>query len=406
MTSRTKHLWIGLALWTVAWLCWPRESEANAYLYQRHYRWRNDDGNEAHATYREPLDTSVQLMPEEKIRLRFRLEAQGSSSQNWLDQGIEHAASASGPWTAIPADLTQHFGMAATTYYSTDTMTTHQLGTGPYNESYPGQCVEAPQAHASDTMAYDGGEFLEYEYCIQATPHALAGGTYYFRARFLEISGGGNPYTVLAVATIRGGVQEHFRWRYDDGSESGARWLADTDTIAQIVRGRNARIRFAQFNDIAAGFTGSYRLQWSTNSVGPWSDIVASASSGEPFEMGTSEHFADGDATTDQLAGTGTFSAGHMVESPSTATPSFALADDRYSNIEFCIRPTTNAVMYKTYYFQMESTPVVPGECYRPVVAVATVVPLTVKGPGDANGDGSVTEDDVNEVLDNFGKIY
>ena len=82
------------------------------------------------------------------------------------------------------------------------------------------------------------------------------------------------------------------------------------------------------------------------------------------------------------------------------------MADDRHGNIEFCVRPTTNAVMYQTYYFRLDSAPGMPGGWERAVTASATVVPVTVKGPGDVNGDGAVNAADLSEVVSNFGKTY
>lgn len=166
---------------------------------------------------------------------------------------------------------------------------------------------------------------------------------------------------IIAEPACAGGaptwVQEHFRWRNDDGSEAAATWKANADTaITGVVRGQNIRLRFAVANT-STSYSGALaaRLECSTNTAGPWA-VVSGVNDGlSPFVMTTTSGYAGGDNTTDQLTGSGTFVAGKAVESTNNTSASVSFAVSQRSNFEYCFTATAKAKGSTAYYFRLTS---------------------------------------------------
>lgn len=168
---------------------------------------------------------------------------------------------------------------------------------------------------------------------------------------------------VAAVAALWGGlasglpnvVQEHYRWRNDDGSETSATWKAADDCpFRQQVRGCAVRLRFCLSNadglDAAVGVRP--RLEYALNRQDTFTAVPANATT-EPFEMAASPFLANGEATTKQVPGSGAYVAGQCVEHPSNAGEAHDLPAERYSNYEYCLRATGQAKGGTTYYFRL-----------------------------------------------------
>ena len=196
-----------------------------------------------------------------------------------------------------------------------------------------------------------------------------------------------------------------FRWRYDDGTETSAKWMAPANFGATAATSRNIRLRLSVSNPQGATTPVAMYLQYNdtkedvnTSAAGDhWKNVPATATT-QAFEMASSPYFANGDATTDQLRGTNrTFQAGYMVEAPSTQTPAISMSVGNYNNVEFCIRPTAYAVTNLPYTFRLCGAYNAPGG------ACLILMPETL---GDVNRDGVVNADDLNEVISNFGKDY
>ncbi|MDD5708046.1 MAG: Ig-like domain-containing protein, partial [Kiritimatiellae bacterium] len=163
------------------------------------------------------------------------------------------------------------------------------------------------------------------------------------------------PDTAWASPTF---VQDHFRWRNDDGSETAATWKAAADTaITGVARGQNIRLRFCVSNTSASNGSGalSARLEYATATNGPWTAVSAVADGMSPFEMTATTGYADGAAATALLAGAGTFVAGKCVELPSNAGAAVTYAVRQYSNFEYCFRATAKAIGSTAYYFRVSN---------------------------------------------------
>ncbi|MBA4388534.1 MAG: hypothetical protein C0404_11170, partial [Verrucomicrobia bacterium] len=149
-------------------------------------------------------------------------------------------------------------------------------------------------------------------------------------------------------------VQEHYRWRNDDGNEAGATWKANADAaITGVTRGTNIRLRFDVLNSGTASGSLAAKLEYSLGAGGPWTAISPASDGLYAFEMTTSANYANGDATTALLTGTGTFTAGKAVESPSNTSAAVTINTNQYSNFEYCFRATTKAIGGSSYYFRV-----------------------------------------------------
>ncbi|MBA4387615.1 MAG: hypothetical protein C0404_06510 [Verrucomicrobia bacterium] len=151
-------------------------------------------------------------------------------------------------------------------------------------------------------------------------------------------------------------VQEHFRWRNDDGSEVPSTWKAAADTaITGVTRGQNIRLRFSVSNTGTGSGTLAAKLEYSTSSTGPWTAVGTDGSGVTAFEMTATTNYADGAATTALLTGTGAFVAGKAVESPDNTSQTITIDTNQYSNFEFCFKATAKARGNTAYYFRMSN---------------------------------------------------
>lgn len=110
-------------------------------------------------------------------------------------------------------------------------------------------------------------------------------------------------------------VQSDFRLRNDDGSQTTATWVANQNTNANAFTDRNYRIRHNIRETNNRSFTLDARLEYNKGGAG-WNAVNASSSN---VRSSASANFADGDTTTEQLAGAGTFTAGRMEEADGQA---------------------------------------------------------------------------------------
>ncbi|MBA4387140.1 MAG: hypothetical protein C0404_04105, partial [Verrucomicrobia bacterium] len=151
-------------------------------------------------------------------------------------------------------------------------------------------------------------------------------------------------------------IQDHSRWRNDDGSESAASWKANADAaITGVTRGQNIRLRFSVSNTGSASGTMAGRLEYAAGSSGPWTAAGTDGSGSTAFEMTATANYANGAATTALLAGAGGFSAGNAVESPSNTGAAVTINTNQHSNFEFCFKATSKARGSSNYYFRVSN---------------------------------------------------
>jgi len=159
---------------------------------QLHYRWRNDNGDEISASWRENEDdgspaSSTALDIGDNIRLRFETVNIGGGSASNYSYRIEYAptlvncATDPGGWVSLPISATtEHFEIATSSYFSDGANTTAQLANTEFYSFVNGDMVEEP-SNASGAITLDESEYTEVEYVIKATTNATEAGTYCFR---------------------------------------------------------------------------------------------------------------------------------------------------------------------------------------------------------------------------------
>jgi hypothetical protein len=154
------------------------------YLYQEHYRWRNDDGNETAATWKAAQNTAITVVRGDNLRLRFaEVNKYTGVSGFSAAPRLEYSTSTNGPWTAVSivSDGLSAFEMTASTYYANQEATTALLtnGTGTF---VAGKCVESPD-NTGANITINLSQYSNFEYCFKATAKAFGNTAYYFRMR-------------------------------------------------------------------------------------------------------------------------------------------------------------------------------------------------------------------------------
>ena len=184
---------------------------------QIHYRWRNDNGTEATASWREaedygdPTAPTVAIDKNQVIRLRIEPVNLGGGDAANYNYGLQYASSTgsctvgTGPWTAIPNTATAHWRMGTTTNFNDSDSTVNRLSN---SESYTytnGRMVQ----HTSTTTAnitISEEYYTEVEFIVFATQNANTGGTYCFRlTNSGTILDGYDDYPIL---TLSGSVND------------------------------------------------------------------------------------------------------------------------------------------------------------------------------------------------------
>lgn len=158
---------------------------------QLHFRWRNDNGSQTAATWREaedlgdPSGSTVALEKGEKIRLRLAVGNYGGGSASNYAYRLEYATSSGyctsgiGSWQQVTLDSTGHWQAATSSYYTNHDATTQQLSASGYTFT-AGEILKDPSA-TSGPLSLPENYYTEVEYAITPTANANSAGTYCFR---------------------------------------------------------------------------------------------------------------------------------------------------------------------------------------------------------------------------------
>lgn len=143
------------------------------------------------------------------------------------------------------------------------------------------------------------------------------------------------PYFIGTTAAIYD--QESFRFRDDDGSESGATWYAALNTdVNDLTNDTNYRIRInVKEQNTANGMNENVQFQYSKN-LGTWTDITTTSSN---IIAIASANFNDLDDTTQQLT-TGGFDTTNnaMSETGEAGSNNLDPPQDSYVETELCFQ--------------------------------------------------------------------
>jgi len=220
-----------LVILVVLFLAVFEKASANSQIYQEHYRWRADDGDETTAAWLSNEDTAYNgLVKGDTIRLRFTLY-ESYSSEAYPDHNISYATDTSGSWTLVPVDVAsgEHFEMVTSNSVVDGESTTNQLSVVAGMDWQAGKIVEDP-SNTTGVFTFGGDSFLEHEFCIKATENATAGQTYYFRMESSNyiLSGAYHVFAQLTLAVNVSGIVYT-----DEGSTN----IGANKTVALSVNG-------------------------------------------------------------------------------------------------------------------------------------------------------------------------
>ena len=142
---------------------------------------------------------------------------------------------------------------------------------------------------------------------------------------------------------------------------SGATFLKAEDTpIADpgLAKSTTVRLRLAVSNEgDQSSDSIQYRLQYRESTTGNWTDVPESATGGQHWQMSWSEHFDNGDPTSDITDGLSnppgkTFKEGELKDETND-TSGITLSTTQFTEIEYSIEARSNATNGQTYYFRV-----------------------------------------------------
>jgi hypothetical protein len=177
------------------------------YLDQVAYRWRNDDGDEANATYTWPEDGKIYGVGKGAgniQRLRFLVAndgTQGSGAIAYQLQVAETADCPNGTYSAVPTDTSGDWQIFAS---QLDDGQPTDVDTAGLTDPGSSTWVDGEQEESTNTtdpITLAASYFTEIEFSVQATTNATDSGDYCFR--LIDAGGVGlDNYTVYAEAMI------------------------------------------------------------------------------------------------------------------------------------------------------------------------------------------------------------
>lgn len=229
------------------------------------------------------------------------------SSGKWIDVYDNYDTTFAGTWASSTAN-----GTMSTTALAMASVTTNVADATLYGVFWSGSGgTFTPDANMTERM--DTGTGLGVaEVADEARPTAGAIGTRTatagtatstWSAVGLQLPGTGAATTTLTQTTFRG--------RNDDGSETTASWKATAGTDWTQDVDTNFRVRFnVNASTAAPTLNTPFVLRYSLNG-GTYTAVSAAST---VVRASASPNVTDGAATTEQLAGTGTFNAGTIDE--------------------------------------------------------------------------------------------
>jgi len=239
------------------------------YTEQIHFRWREDDGTETTATWRELEDignptAGNALGRGSSTRMRIEIANTGGGDATNYNYRLEYATSSDacvadfGAWTALPnTATTEHFEMATSSYFADWDPTTAQLNNSETYSFTAGDMVEET-SNSSDDITLSEGFYTEIEYMFYVTNSAIAAETYCFR-----VTDSGtllNEYSLYPALTITGSNNSapYFNvYPSDGGSASTSPTNEDSQitftATAQDDDGNDYYLAVCQTNSISPG---------------------------------------------------------------------------------------------------------------------------------------------------------
>lgn len=150
------------------------------FVNQTKYRWRNDDGTEATATWRAAENAAI-TVNDTTSKLRGRIELQNNSgATHTVNESLEYSSNGGVSWTTMTNAASDAFVYLSSTNITNGGATTNQMGAATVGTFTAGKIVSALPAPASYTIIT--GNKTEFEWAIKPTGSLLPMATYIFRS--------------------------------------------------------------------------------------------------------------------------------------------------------------------------------------------------------------------------------
>jgi hypothetical protein len=267
------------------------------------FRARNDNGNETTATWKAAADTNWTQKVDENFRVRFVVQETAGVSDNDKTFQLEYNRNGGG-WNDVTGASSVVRAWASPNV--TDGIdTTQQVGSGTFVTPNAG-FDEVNGQSGGTSLDFSGSDEVELEFCVQIRSVDVSNDdTIQLRVKGLT------TYTNTPTATVSGileFVQDAFRGRNDNGSETTATWIATANTnwtqpVESIYTGDHFRVRFlVRENGGVSAADKTFQLEYNRNGGG-WNDVTGASA---VIRARASDYLTDAEDTTQQL-GSGTF---------------------------------------------------------------------------------------------------
>lgn len=280
---------------------------------QDSYRFRNDDGSDAAATYKAAVNTDVSITLDENFRLRFLVqETAGGDTGNGFKIQYNHIEGTN-VWTDVTA-ASDAARMAASTGLTEGADTTQQIGAGSFLADNNGQ--EDGDGTTPDTGNQASQEW-ELEFCLQLRSATVSAGD---TVQFRVVEGGGAAFatytnTPTATAALADPVYDQDSFQgFNEGTEAASTAIAAANTDWSQRADETFFIRFLVQCTVngEAGFkpTVYWRKKPVGGAYGAWG-LLNSSLAGEAVSRVGSASLTHGADTTQRL-GAGSFTANNQ----------------------------------------------------------------------------------------------
>lgn len=305
---------------------------------QDSYRGRNDDNNEASATWKAAANLTWTQITDANLRVRFLVqETAGANHSPILALQLQYKLNA-GAWTNVTASSSVVKALNST-WLTHGADTTQQVGGGTFvaNNNW----VEDVDGTTNASGAVGVNNEAEAEFCIQLVGADITEGDT-IQLRVVDESGDTpfaaytNTPSLVISATWD---QDSYRGRNDDNNEASATWKAAANTDWLQAVDTKFRVRFLVQETSGAGHspTLTLQLQYRLNGVGgSWTNVTASSSVVKAIDSTWLSHGMD---TTQQVGGGSFVTNNNWVEDvDGTTDASGAFGASYEAEAEFCLQ--------------------------------------------------------------------
>ena len=244
-----------------------------------------------------------------------------------------------------------------------------------------------------DFSLYDNAAPGATAYCFRMVPVNSSNNSTVTYTQYPQIT------TVASQPAIN---QLHYRWRNDDGSESGASYSAaeDTSLTSDVFVGDRKRLRILLSNTGSGSASNyTYKLEHASTTCTLWLPVpTTSTLVGEHWVMDASSNVSDGAVTTDSSGLTnpaGSFVVG-QVKTTGNQTTAHTLAggNTEFTEMEYSVKSTANSVAGVTYCFRTTNAGSTTNFTYtvQPQVVISGQARAVVGGGGSESSGGGAPQ--------------